>query len=145
MPVCKDFINDYKTDDTSVQRLVAVIGYGSYGTLHLGWTDVNTANGYADAIASIEALKDNGSYTYMGNGLSIANSLLSSVPAGCPTFVVAMTDGDDHNKNSALAEASTAKAAGATLYTVGVGVSGSALQFLKVLDTRTLDAIQDVP
>jgi len=128
--VCRDFIDDYKTNDPSVQRLVAVVGFESSGTLHLGWTDVNTAEGYANAIASIDAIYSGGG-TNMGRGLSIANTLLSSAPAGCPTFVVAMTDGDDHSPNTARAEADAAKAAGATVYTVGVGVSGWAIQFLK--------------
>lgn len=94
--------------------------------------DMSTSQGYANVMSSIGALDANGA-TYTNYGLEMANGIFNAYPLGDnekrSRIIILFTDGypgqnaDDFNQtaaNAALSQATTAKNAGITVYSVGI-------------------------
>ena len=118
-------------------------GTGASSVYSTAFRNMNTAAGYADVIASKDALDAQGG-TYTNLGLEMANGIFAANPIQGTEqrnrVVIVFTDGkpgrtdyDSAVANSAISEAATTKKAataggyGATVYTIGVfdGANGS--------------------
>ncbi len=98
---------------------IGVVDFDSDATLEQELTDV-----LASIDAAIDAMVSGGA-TAMGDGIAIASTELVSVrdraDGSTPDYMVIVTDGVNNTGQDPAAAAAAAKAAGTTLYVVGVG------------------------